>query len=390
MGRPGKKGLPPYLTYDSTDRVYKLTLTNGKRRSLGKNKHKAVMLTNAYNAQMRPGISIDSLLDITVSTERPTSSELLRFDDIHNAILRKIKLGDAKQRELANDISRAKSFFTMPASDIDIGTLQEYLTKHHDNLRGEPLNKKITFLKRLFSFAKNLGQMKDVEDPALSLIPDQKSASGPKKRRRLSVDGFKAVYAIAPLYMQTAMDLALQLTQGREEIRKINYRIKENDFESNGCVWFKEPVNGIYGTLYIHRKKVEDHEAAHIAVPIGNVLKEIIDRSRDGILCPYVVHKRQLRKPRTMSKEKSHHNQLRADELSKEFTTLVNACGFYDKVPEDERPTFHEMRALGAYLIKEMGIDPQARLAHTDPESTKLYVRGHVEMVQVQHVELVI
>lgn len=388
MGRPSMSGLPEHLWYDKSKGVYRLVLINGKRKSLGKDKYKAVALANAYNNEMRGNTGLQSLIE--QSTAPKDAPSVLPLDAIHEDVLNAIKLGDAKQRELKNDFIRAKEYFTMTEDAIDVDVCFNYLTHYHPNLKGEAYNKKITFLERIFKFAKARGLMKNIENPAANLIRQQKNAKL-KDRIRLSVEGYKAVYEIAPLYMQTAMDLALQLTQGREEIRNIKYKIKDDDFTSNGCKWFDKPTqDGIYGTLFIHRKKVVDHEAAHVAVPIGQTLKDIIDRSKDLILCPYVVHKKQLRKPKKMSKEKTHERQLKAEDVSNDFTDLVNRCGFYDNLPEKKRPTFHEIRALGAHLIKKKGVDPQARLAHTDPESTKIYTTGHVDFVQVQHVEIAI
>ncbi|MEH6814187.1 MAG: hypothetical protein V7677_16760 [Motiliproteus sp.] len=46
-------------------------------------------------------------------------------------------------------------------------------------------------------------------------------------------------------------------------------------------------------------------------------------------------------------------------------------------MPANQRPTFHEIRALGAHLYKEQGIDPQALLGHTDAKMTDHYLDGH-------------
>jgi hypothetical protein len=77
-----------------------------------------------------------------------------------------------------------------------------------------------------------------------------------KKRKRLAFDIFIAIRNAAEPWLRTAMDLALQTTHARLEVSRIKYSIKE---PKNGvwCVWFEHPENGIYGTLYIHRQKVQ-------------------------------------------------------------------------------------------------------------------------------------
>ncbi len=59
-------------------------------------------------------------------------------------------------------------------------------------------------------------------------------------------------------------------------------------------------------------------------------------------------------------------------------------------LPIAERPTFHEIRALAAHMFKTNGLDPQARMAHSDAKSTKVYTQNHVEWVEVPHGEIAI
>lgn len=78
-----------------------------------------------------------------------------------------------------------------------------------------------------------------------------------KKRRRLSLEHFIAIRQAAAPWLRTAMDLALQTTHARLEVSRIRYSIREPKDGLCGCVWFEQPQNGIYGTLYIHRQKVQ-------------------------------------------------------------------------------------------------------------------------------------
>lgn len=41
-------------------------------------------------------------------------------------------------------------------------------------------------------------------------------------------------------------------------------------------------------------------------------------------------------------------------------------------------------------MYGELGIEPQERAAHTDIESTKIYMRDHVQWVRVRAAELAI
>ena len=137
-----------------------------------------------------------------------------------------------------------------------------------------------------------------------------------KRRRRLSYDDFLKIRASAEPWLRTAMDLALQTTQARLEVSRIKYNIKAPKENTCGCVWFPEEKNGIYGMLYIHRQKVQHKEAAHVAIPIGKVIKEIIDNSRDNVASPYIVHRVPERLPNKISQYVNHPTQVAPDYVS--------------------------------------------------------------------------
>ncbi|MGO0116485.1 recombinase, partial [Proteus mirabilis] len=40
------------------------------------------------------------------------------------------------------------------------------------------------------------------------------------------------------------------------------------------------------------------------------------------------------------------------------------------------------------FMFKQRGFDPQARMAHSDAESTKIYTENHVQWVEVPHCEI--
>lgn len=116
-------------------------------------------------------------------------------------------------------------------------------------------------------------------------------------------------------------------------------------------------------------------------------MKRIIDESRNNVASPFIVHQileRQVKR----SKEVSHPTQVAPDYLSRSFSATRDKLGLYDKRPMDERPTFHEIRALAAHLFDQQGIDPQGRMAHSDAKSTKIYTQNHIDWVVVPHGEI--
>ena len=373
--RPSKYQLPAGLRYDVSSSRYLLTLVNGKRKTIGNDKYKAVAIANAYNAQMRPALSVESLIG--------ADAALIPFDEIQAKILAREKLSRDIKRALINDMVRAREFFTMPIDTVDRKICQDYLKHYHGNITGESYNKKISFLRKLFNYAVDMGLMGI--NPAKGIM---NSAKQPRTRKRLTLEQYKIIHEASPLWLQTAMDLSLQTTHARLEIIRIEYRLRKPSDTRNGCYWFDKPINGIYGTMYINRQKVIENEEAHVAIPIGEELKHIIDRSKDKILCPYIVHREPDKRTKKVSNETSHPNQIAPDYLSKAFTKYRDSTGIFDKIASNERPTFHEIRALSSMLFAKQGVNPKSRMAHKDERSTKVYTSNHTQFVEVPHAEI--
>lgn len=378
--------LPDYLYHDHKA-GYRFTLIDGTRTSLGHDRTMAIAIAKEYNLRMRPimGISVESLVRRS-GGQRGEYKPLSEYiDRLVKRIIEDERPSVDSRDTLMNDAERAKDFFSdVVGMDITLDHVNAYITRYHSDASANVQNRKVSFLKKLFAYAMDESLMDD--NPA-GRKRMRKTAS--KERRRLTLEQYKQIHAAAPLWLQTAMDLALQTTHARLEVSRIKYNVKKPDEGKCGCVWYQEPKNGIYGVLYIHRQKVEKKEASHVAIPIGDELKKIIDRSRDSVASPYVVHRIPDRM-NELSKEVTHRTQITPDYISRSFSKVRDLVGVASTFPVEQRPTFHEIRALAAHLIDKMGISPQARMAHTDAESTKVYTANHVQWVEVPHVEIVV
>lgn len=388
--RPKKspyRDLPDYLVYDKSKKQYRLTLINGSRPLLGSNKSQAVAIAIEYNNRMRYNniLCVESLIIKTGGEKGEYEPFAKHIDNLVQRILKEEKLSERVKQGVLNDAERAKEFFKdIPSAEIDLEHVNLYLKKYHANGSAEVQNRKVMFLKKLFSYAVDESIMLD--NPATR--KKLKKLDG-KKRKRLSLDDFIRIKNHAPLWLKTAMELSLQTSQARLEVSRIKYSIKSPTYGESGCIWFDEPKNGIYGNLYINRQKTKDKEAAHISIPIGEELKRIIDDSRDHILSPYVVH-RIPEKATKQNKNVDHFTQVDASYLSKAFSAIRDKIGIMKNLPIEYRPTFHEIRALSAHLFEQQGINPQARMAHSDEKSTKVYTKNHTEWVEVPHAQIVI
>ena len=81
---------------------------------------------------------------------------------------------------------------------------------------------------------------------------------------------------------------------------------------------------------------------------------------------------------------KEHWSQVKREMLSREFQKLRDRLKLYDHLKPEQRPTFHEIRALGGYLYEQAGSDPQALMGHTTASMTRHYTDRHkVDYVEV-------
>lgn len=388
MPRPRKKvntSLPQYLFYDAQKKRYRFKLVDGTRKTLGSDRYTAIQIAVEYNRIMRPVTAniVDDLIKLSECKNGSSRYFGNVVDNLLNLIIKEEDPSAGLISTMRNDAERVKEYFSdLSCEEIELEHVNGYLSAYHADASANVHNRKIGFLEKLFKYAMDQSLM--ITNPASLKLKKRKDK---KQRQRLNLDGYKKIYASSPLWLQTAMSLALQASQARLEISRIKYNIRKPKEGECGCYWFDKPEGGIYGTLFIHRQKVEEKEASHVAIPIGEEIKQVIDNSRDNIACPYVVHRRPERNNK-QSEKTNHRYQLDPDYLSKAFSKVRDEIGAYDHLEKNQRPTFHEIRALSARLFADMGIDPQGRMAHTDSKSTKIYVRNHLEWTEVPHAEI--
>ncbi|ELI8003998.1 phage integrase Arm DNA-binding domain-containing protein [Yersinia enterocolitica] len=380
--------LPDQLYFDKSTGVYRFTLVTGKRKSLGTDRAIAIAVAREYNNQMRPEktVSINSL----IRESGGNNGEARPFSEHVDKILARAIIDEkpaaATKADWESDKVRVKEYFSNIATcDIDLEHVNGFIQHYHADASANVQNRKASFLKKLFSYAVDESLMMD--NPAAR---KKMRRTDSKIRRRLSIEDFIKIRNAADRWLRTAMDLAIQTAQARLEVSRIRYNISQPKEGVCGCKMYDEPVNGIHGMLYIHRQKVQHKEASHVAIPIGNALKAIIDESRDNIASPYVVHRLPLNRSNPTSKEVRHPTQVAPDYLSRAFSTLRDQVGVGSKLPFEQRPTFHEIRALAAHMFKIQGMDPQARMAHSDAKSTQIYTENHVAWVEVPHGEIAV
>ncbi|RLV60411.1 recombinase [Parashewanella curva] len=378
------KHLPEHVYYDARRGSFRIKLVDGRFKELGRDREVAISVAKEYNRIARPkvNVTVEQLLADDKDNETFFGSCV---DNLLNRILQEEQPSTRVKYSFVSDATRCKEFFcNIPASKIELRHVNDYINEYHGDASANVQNRKVAWLKKLFSYA--------IDESIMTTNPatlKKRKRVADKARQRLKLEWYHAIHEASPLWLQTAMDLSLQTTHARLEISRIRYHIPPSDTRNCGCTWFKDPVtteNGaIYGKLLIHRQKVLHKESAHVAIPIGEKLKQIIDRSKDKVMSQFVVHRIQKRK---FKKVRKNLNQVPLNAISSTFTEVRDLIGCCDHLAQEQRPTFHEIRALAAHLYDKQGIDLQSRMAHADEKSTRVYTKNHVEFIEVPLAEI--
>lgn len=179
-----------------------------------------------------------------------------------------------------------------------------------------------------------------------------------KARKRLTKEQFDLIYAEAPTWLKNAMDIALITLQRREDITLMRFEnIKD-------------------GHLYVVQQKTKKHDSGYLKIKVGDKLGQVLRRCRDNVASPFIIHRRpeKIVKRETMD----HWTQIKPEMVSRQFKKITDKV--LSDMPSAERPTFHEIRALGIKQYKDKGLDPQQLAGHASEIMTKNYDSGHEEI----------
>lgn len=348
MVRPRKdkyKGLPPNLFYDKTNKMFRYRRPDsGKFTPMGKDRMKAVSAARQLNTLLMVG---QDLVAKVIGT-RCTLSQFI--DDRYLSKI--IPERNLAQKTLSDYQSKLiyirKTLGDMPIDEITVKHIADFLGQYPPTAS----NRYRSLLMNIFKYAVAEGLIDS--NPAANTL-NRKII---KKRARLNLEQYKIIYYSAEPWVKNAMALALLTLQRREDI----VRMKFSDIKD--------------GFLFVVQQKTAKHgSAAHIKIKIGDALTTLIQRCRDSVVSPFIIHN--LPPKSAQSKYKEHITQIIPDHLSKKFSQARDTTTLFEGIPGEERPTFHEIRSLGIQLYEKSGIDAQALAGHTDRKMTEKYKEGH-------------
>lgn len=245
--------------------------------------------------------------------------------------------------------------------DTDCVYLDSWLRKTAP--KADPFNKWRLILVLLWRFA--VAQKLAVSNEAEKVerrSTSRKIAGNRKVRQQLDVGGFEAIHGQAPVWLQLAMELSLVTLQARREVCTIQH------------AHFRE------GYLFVIRDKVAaDSHMAFIKIRLTGELEALRARALrlDDIASPYLIHRKPERRQRRWMAGKPHWTYVNEGYLTKAFSAARDRLERFQRLPERERPTFHEIRGLGSRLHLAKGIDKsaiQSLMTHSSPRTTAIYL----------------
>jgi integrase len=223
-------------------------------------------------------------------------------------------------------------------------------------------------LNLLWKYAINTGLAHEnpVDNTEIMLQP-------PRQRHRHTWDGYQAILTQAEPWLAHAMEIALHSVQRRSDLTSMKWKAVDMNKQ---LVNVKQIKTGTY-----------------IAIEMSNALYKAFSWFDNSPLeCPYVVHRKPAVKTQRLmdavQQGRQHIYEITPDALTKAFCQARERSGYYNHLHPEERPTFHDLRALGMFALGKAGYPLayiQALAGHADTKMTTLYLEGH-ETVQPQNV----
>lgn len=350
--------LEPNPKNDAT--YYRYRMPDGRRVQMGKDQAAAIDAAVALNLKFNREAS--SLVELALVEPRsPTRNPYLeQLIDKYEKHLRKRGLAEGtlkgKLIKLREYHGRWPNKTIQEFQTIDISDLLQQKPHH-------AYGKHRVLLCDLFQYACHLGYRND--NPASRTLEKQGKAPS-KIRQRHTWTGYCATYDAAEPWLQRAMGLGLYSIQRRQDIIGLQ----------------RDDVDLDRGTFRVFQQKSAHYRnPIYIEIEMGHELRTVIEQClASDVPCPYLVHRRPNRMLARDRQSKAHPFAVKLNYLSKAFSATRDRAGAYDHMPSAERPTFHELRALGIHLYLEAGYDKKyvgALSGHADERMVDHYAKDH-------------
>lgn len=360
------RDLPDNLEPDPQNRngkpvvYFRYVFPDGRRKSLGKDREHAKAVAKALNQELARDTVKDAVAAMLGNHTRdnPPLNKVIEEFEAHYLpgkqysarSLDEISIKLKRYRETwGNQV--VQSFTTLQAA--------EFLNK----LSVSAYIKHRKLLLDLFAFAGHQGYV-NANPVAITLAKSDSQRQ--KKRQRHTIEGYRAIYDAAPEWLQRAMDIALRTLQRRGDL----------------CSLHRDQVDMERGTIRILQEKTRQYkEPVYLEIQMGKELRSAVQACLGtGIPCPYLIHYRPERMKASNRAAKLHPFAVTESHLTKTFAKVRDESGAYDHLDKDQRPSFHDIRALGIWLYEKAGFPPEyinALSGHASNAMREHYAEGH-------------
>ncbi|KHN68692.1 integrase [Acinetobacter calcoaceticus] len=261
-------------------------------------------------------------------------------------------------RTYTHSLSRCAEWNDKPLSSISLFMTNKLL----ENLPASTSIETRSLLIQIFDLAISKGLV--TENPAAQTIKRFRV----KQRKRHTLEGLAKIRDVSPQWLKNAIDLAMLTTQRRIDI--IN--MKWTDIKD--------------GYLHVAQEKTTDDPedefellegAGYVRIKINGELQIVLDRCKDDVISPFIIHRVPKGKTKNKCQTKEHWTQVEAQYVSREFLKAIQKSGTYPELKGRQLPSFHEIRALSIHLHKKAGKSAQALAGHATEKMTEMYASGH-------------
>jgi integrase len=147
------------------------------------------------------------------------------------------------------------------------------------------------------------------------------------------------------------------------------------------------------GYLYVVRQKTAaESDAAFIRIRMNPEIERVLKMSRQSkIVSPFFVHRIRRSVSPHQKYVSPHPTFVRPQALSEEYRIARDRAKVSERYAAGEAPTFHEIRSLGARLMREQGVSEDvisALLAHGKRSTTEIYLDGRDVVPDDRYIEV--
>lgn len=323
------KALPPNLYRNGKYFQYKHPQT-GKFHGMGSDRAAAIQAANHLNAELILPISL---------VERVLAPKLTfsKWVDTYRELLQRRNFSPTTERQRTWQIDTlVAALGSKPLAQITTRDIAQFLDARPPRMS----NVFRALLNDCFNEAIAKGHL------TVNPVAVTKNAKVAVQRQRLELNEFLAIRAEIEPVMQSTLDLALITLQRREDLIALKW---------------SETANGV---VMVTQHKTGTRIRIHITPSLARVL----ENCRSKFDTEWVLHRRE-----TTGRYEAG-DPLHTDFVTRRFQTTRDRLDLYPNLKPAERPTFHEVRSLGARLYEEAGMDPQALLGHKNAKMTKVYL----------------